>query len=84
MDLICQFICFRLNLDDDEKKEIGKMCKFLIDYGRIKALEKQDFSCKLVSYVKEDVTLENVCLLATKAKWFIKYINYFNRAFMSL
>lgn len=49
----------------DQRKEIGRKCKRLIDYARICFLEENGYKCLLKSYVDSTVTLENICLIAT-------------------
>lgn len=48
----------------DERREIGRKCKRLIDFARIEYLEANGYRCSLKSYVSTDVTLENICLVA--------------------
>lgn len=47
----------------EERQEIGRKCKRIIDMGRIKYLEESGYKCDMISYIKSDVTLENVCLI---------------------
>lgn len=48
----------------DTRREIGRKCKRLIDFARIDYLEANGYRCSLKSYVGQDVTLENICLVA--------------------
>lgn len=48
----------------NERKEIGRRCKRLIDFARIRFLEENRFTCYLKKYVESDITLENICLVA--------------------
>lgn len=47
-----------------ERKEIGRKCKRLMDYGRICYLEQNGYECFLKTYIDSKITLENVCLVA--------------------
>ncbi|XP_006812702.1 tRNA:m(4)X modification enzyme TRM13 homolog, partial [Saccoglossus kowalevskii] len=49
----------------DEREQIGKMCKRLIDIGRIKYLQSHGFNVQLGHYVTPSVSLENVVLMAS-------------------
>ena len=55
----------KISFTAEEKERIGKQCKFLINYGRLKYLEKyHGMKCRMYNYVPSSVTLENVALLA--------------------
>ncbi|CAB3368246.1 Hypothetical predicted protein [Cloeon dipterum] len=58
----------RLSLSREIREEIGRKCKLLIDQGRVAYLINSGFDSELMYYVKENVTLENVCLVALKEK----------------
>lgn len=47
-----------------QRRRIGQKCKRLIDFARIEYLQQNGYQCYLKSYVSEDVTLENICLVA--------------------
>ncbi|XP_064624938.1 tRNA:m(4)X modification enzyme TRM13 homolog [Lineus longissimus] len=47
----------------EEREEIGRQCKRLIDIGRIKYLESVGYRVVLKKYVSEEVTLENVVMI---------------------
>ncbi|XP_044055620.1 tRNA:m(4)X modification enzyme TRM13 homolog isoform X2 [Siniperca chuatsi] len=47
-----------------EREQIGRLCKRLIDGGRLDFLKTKGFDGKLTAYVKSHVTLENVLLTA--------------------
>mmetsp|Transcript_10370 Transcript_10370/g.19878 ORF Transcript_10370/g.19878 Transcript_10370/m.19878 type:complete len:97 (-) Transcript_10370:166-456(-) len=51
-----------------EKKEIGAMCKRMIDYGRIAFLRRLGFNCTLIRYVPANVTTENILLCGQRAR----------------
>lgn len=55
-------------LTRQDKEEIGRKCKRIIDWGRKTYLEERGFRCLLHFYVKEDVSPENVCLIAQRIK----------------
>lgn len=53
----------KLRLSLEERQEIGRKCKRIIDFGRTKYLEENGYKSDMISYIKSDVTLENVCLI---------------------
>ncbi|KAM6938532.1 tRNA:m(4)X modification enzyme TRM13 homolog isoform 1-T1 [Lycodopsis pacificus] len=48
----------------DEREQVGRLCKRLIDGGRLDFLKTKGFNSKLTHYVNSQVTLENVLLTA--------------------
>ncbi|KAK9873640.1 hypothetical protein WA026_023425 [Henosepilachna vigintioctopunctata] len=52
------------NMNHHERRDIGLICKHLINWGRSKFIEDEGFKSNLHYYVKSDVTLENVCVVA--------------------
>lgn len=55
-------------LDGTSRREIGRMCKRLLDTGRLRYLEQHGFkNCRLQMYVSEQVTPENVLLVTGPA-----------------
>ncbi|XP_059677833.1 tRNA:m(4)X modification enzyme TRM13 homolog [Gavia stellata] len=48
----------------EERKEIGCLCKLLIDYGRIEYLQQRGYKAALQYYTESAVSLENVLLTA--------------------
>ncbi|XP_021260177.1 tRNA:m(4)X modification enzyme TRM13 homolog isoform X2 [Numida meleagris] len=48
----------------EERKEIGSLCKLLIDHGRIKYLQHRGYKAALQYYTDSSVSLENVLLTA--------------------
>ncbi|TMS01570.1 tRNA:m(4)X modification enzyme TRM13-like protein [Larimichthys crocea] len=48
-----------------ERERVGRLCKHLIDAGRLHFLKTKGFDSKLRRYVNAQVTLENVLLTAT-------------------
>ncbi|NXG23759.1 TRM13 enzyme, partial [Grallaria varia] len=48
----------------EERKEIGCLCKRLIDHGRIEYLQQQGYKAALQYYTESAVSLENVLLTA--------------------
>ncbi|XP_038000785.1 tRNA:m(4)X modification enzyme TRM13 homolog isoform X2 [Motacilla alba alba] len=48
----------------EERKEIGCLCKRLIDHGRIEYLQQQGYKAALQYYTEPAVSLENVLLTA--------------------
>lgn len=55
-----------IGLSRQEKEIVGKKCKTLLNYGRLKYLEDNGFKCELNFYVNSDVSLENLCIVAYK------------------
>lgn len=51
-------------LSAGEREQVGRLCKRLIDGGRLHFLKTKGFDSKLVQYVSPQVTLENVLLTA--------------------
>lgn len=51
-------------LSAEERKEIGCLCKRLIDHGRIEYLQQQGYKAALQYYTESAVSLENVLLTA--------------------
>lgn len=49
-----------------ERAEIGRRAKLLLDYGRVLHLREVGFDAQLVHFVDATVTLENVCIVAKK------------------
>ena len=49
-----------------EKKAIGMKCKKLLNYGRVLFLKSKGYKVSLQRYVKDEVTLENALLCASK------------------
>lgn len=56
--VLCRF------LSAAEREQLGRLCKRLIDSGRLDFLKKKGFDGRLSAYVKSQVTLENVLLTA--------------------
>ena len=57
----------RLQLDQATREEIGRQCKRMLDYGRIRYLEEvTDMEVKLKYYVDPFISLENALMIATK------------------
>ncbi|XP_062353859.1 tRNA:m(4)X modification enzyme TRM13 homolog isoform X2 [Cinclus cinclus] len=51
-------------LSVEERKEIGCLCKRLIDHGRVEYLQQQGYKAALQYYTESAVSLENVLLTA--------------------
>ncbi|XP_037553695.1 tRNA:m(4)X modification enzyme TRM13 homolog [Nematolebias whitei] len=52
----------------EERQQVGRLCKLLIDSGRLDFLKTEGFSGKLTRYVEPQVTLENMLLTAVTAE----------------
>ncbi|XP_062869449.1 tRNA:m(4)X modification enzyme TRM13 homolog [Trichomycterus rosablanca] len=48
----------------DEREHVGRLCKLLIDHGRLHYLQQKGFKSSLRYYTSRDVSLENVLLTA--------------------
>nr|XP_047923174.1 tRNA:m(4)X modification enzyme TRM13 homolog isoform X2 [Anser cygnoides] len=48
----------------EERKEIGALCKLLIDHGRIRYLQQRGYRATLHHYTESAISLENVLLTA--------------------
>ncbi|ENN78932.1 hypothetical protein YQE_04609, partial [Dendroctonus ponderosae] len=55
-------------LSRDKREIIGQGCKNVLNWGRLRYLEANNFKCSLHYYVDKDITLENVCIVALKQK----------------
>ncbi|XP_062991826.1 tRNA:m(4)X modification enzyme TRM13 homolog isoform X2 [Elgaria multicarinata webbii] len=55
-------------LNTEERKQIGHLCKLLIDYGRIQYLQQRGYEAVLQHYTDCSVSLENVLLTAVPYK----------------
>lgn len=55
-----------IGLSRSEKEEVGRRSKIILNWGRLKYMEKQGFSCKLHYYVNTSISLENVCIVFLK------------------
>ncbi|XP_044288165.1 tRNA:m(4)X modification enzyme TRM13 homolog isoform X2 [Varanus komodoensis] len=51
-------------LTTEERKQIGQLCKLLIDYGRLEYLQQRGYEAVLQRYTDHSVSLENVLLTA--------------------
>lgn len=52
-----------------EKREIiGRKAKILLNWGRLIFLESAGFQAKLLYYTSTDVSLENMCIVATRER----------------
>lgn len=55
-----------INLDIKYKEMVGRRAKALLDWGRVLFLKKHGFQARLCYFVPQSVSLENVCIVATK------------------
>ncbi|XP_034035179.1 tRNA:m(4)X modification enzyme TRM13 homolog isoform X2 [Thalassophryne amazonica] len=56
------------SLSAAERERVGRLCKRLIDGGRIDFLQKKGFDGRLIHYISNQVTLENVLLTAVPSR----------------
>ncbi|XP_066548369.1 tRNA:m(4)X modification enzyme TRM13 homolog [Amia ocellicauda] len=52
----------------EDREHIGRLCKLLIDHGRVYYLQQKGYTAMLQYYTSPDVSLENVLLTAFPAK----------------
>jgi len=50
----------------DEREIIGRKAKTLLNWGRLVFLESVGFQAELLYYISTDVSLENMCIVATR------------------
>uniref|UniRef100_A0A4W4G793 tRNA:m(4)X modification enzyme TRM13 n=1 Tax=Electrophorus electricus TaxID=8005 RepID=A0A4W4G793_ELEEL len=55
---------FNSTVSAEEREHIGRLCKTLIDHGRLHYLQQKGFKPSLRYYTSRDVSLENVLLTA--------------------
>ena len=60
------FFSIKSQLTEKEREEIGRKCKHLIDYGRVKFLEDHGLTSCLKVYIEDFYTPENVVLVARR------------------
>ncbi len=48
----------------EDREQIGRLCKHLIDHGRLYYLQQKGFETSLKYYTSRDISLENVLLTA--------------------
>ncbi|KAM3915149.1 tRNA:m(4)X modification enzyme TRM13 homolog [Leptodactylus fuscus] len=53
-----------LQLSVEEREHLGRLCKLLIDRGRVDYLERMGYNASLEYYTEPEVSLENVILTA--------------------
>ena len=57
----------RLQLDQATREEIGRQCKRVLDYGRLRYLQDVcDMDVKLKYYVGSFISLENALIVGTR------------------
>ncbi|XP_077270405.1 tRNA:m(4)X modification enzyme TRM13 homolog [Temnothorax americanus] len=52
----------------DERESIGRKAKTLLNWGRLVFLESAGFQAELLYYTSLDVSLENMCIVATRKR----------------
>ncbi|XP_026673089.1 tRNA:m(4)X modification enzyme TRM13 homolog [Ceratina calcarata] len=53
-------------LTPEERETIGRKVKSLLNWGRLEYLKSAGFQCNLIYYTTTDISLENMCIIATK------------------
>lgn len=56
----------RRTLTRDERADVGRRAKCLLEWGRVEELRTRGFVARLLRYVPLSVSLENLCIVATK------------------
>nr|XP_047139772.1 tRNA:m(4)X modification enzyme TRM13 homolog isoform X2 [Hydra vulgaris] len=56
----------KLKLTSEEQEEIGRVCKRMIDFGRIEYVNFHGYNAELVHYISNSITPENIALKITK------------------
>lgn len=54
------------SLSQEYRELVGRRAKAILDWGRILYLRDKGFDARLCQYVPSSVSLENVCIVATK------------------
>lgn len=54
------------NLSSNEREKIGQKVKSLLNWGRLEYLKKVGFRSDLIYYTTTNISLENMCIVATK------------------
>ncbi|XP_057300356.1 tRNA:m(4)X modification enzyme TRM13 homolog [Hydractinia symbiolongicarpus] len=57
-----------LGLTSHEQEEIGRMCKRIIDHGRLEYIRSYGYRCELIKYVDKEITPENIALCVRRRK----------------
>lgn len=52
----------------NEREVVGRRAKALLNWGRLVFLESVGFQAELLYYISTDVSLENMCIVATRAR----------------
>lgn len=52
----------------DEREVVGRRAKTLLNWGRLVFLESVGFQAELLYYTSTDVSLENMCIVATRER----------------
>lgn len=52
-----------------EREVIGRKAKTLLNWGRLVFLENVGFQAELIYYTSTDVSLENMCIVATRERY---------------
>lgn len=65
MTLMCVCVCVPCgSMCVEEREQVGRLCKLLIDLGRVHYLRQRGLEASLSYYTTPDVSLENVLLTA--------------------
>ncbi|KYN14952.1 PREDICTED: tRNA:m(4)X modification enzyme TRM13 homolog [Trachymyrmex cornetzi] len=58
----------RISSKSDEREVIGRKAKTLLNWGRLAFLKSVGFQAELLYYISTDVSLENMCIVATRER----------------
>jgi len=56
----------RISSKSDEREVIGRKAKTLLNWGRLVFLKSVGFQAELLYYISTDISLENMCVVATR------------------
>ncbi|EGI65702.1 tRNA guanosine-2'-O-methyltransferase TRM13-like protein [Acromyrmex echinatior] len=58
----------RISSKSDEREAIGRKAKTLLNWGRLVFLKSVGFQAELLYYISTDISLENMCIVATRER----------------
>ncbi|KAG5310237.1 TRM13 enzyme, partial [Acromyrmex insinuator] len=58
----------RISSKSDEREVIGRKAKTLLNWGRLVFLKSVGFQAELLYYISTDISLENMCIVATRER----------------
>lgn len=61
-----------IRLDNDfreKREEIGKLCKQLLNMGRVVYMQNHGYDARLIEFIDFDITPENICLIVVPDRY---------------